>query len=128
MRQLASIVFLLTATLITLGALGHDSNAAKLVAEFAKYPALDASVVAIVLAVWHFCSGCMAVIGVICLWTWWRARRGERNVFFATDAIGVFYVISGIATVFYTGKPFFWVFVVLGGALLLSSLPLRRAA
>jgi hypothetical protein len=127
MRKLASTIFLLTAALITLGALGHDSNAAKLSAEFAKYPSLDTSVVAVVLAVWHFCSGCMVVIGVICLWTWWRARRGERDVFFATDAIGTFYAISGVASVFYTGKPFFWVFVLLGGLLLLSSLPLRRA-
>src|SRR5512144_3093824 len=122
MRQLASIVFLATGVLIALGALGHDSNAAKLVAEFAKFSALDAGVVAIVIAVWHFCSGCMAVIGVICLWVWWRARRGDRSVFFATDLIGAFYVISGLATVYFTGRPFFWVFVVLGGSLLLTSL------
>jgi hypothetical protein len=70
----------------------------------------------------------MFVFGVVCLWVWWRARRGERNVFFASDAIGAFYVLSGFAMVFYTGKPFFWVFVVLGGSLLLASVPLRRAA
>lgn len=128
MRRLASIVFFLTAVVIALGAFGHDSNAAKLVAEFGKFPALDPMLIAVVLAVWHFCSGCMLVIGVICLWVWWRARRGERNVFFATDIIGVFYVISGVASVFYTGKPFFWVFVVLGGLLLLASVPLRRPA
>lgn len=128
MRKFASIAFLLTSALIALGAFGHDSNAAKLSAEFAKYPALDASVVAIVLAVWHFCSGCMFVIGAICLWVWWRSRRGERNVFFATDMIGAFYVISGLATVYFTGKPFFWVFVLLGGLLLVSSLPLRRSS
>jgi len=126
MRRIASIVFLLTGLLITLGAFGHDSNAAKLVAEFAKYPALDAGVVAIVLAVWHFCSGCMAVIGVICLWTWWRAQRGERHVFFASDVIGAFYALSGVATVYFTGRAFFWVFVVLGVTLLAASLPLRR--
>ena len=128
MRNFASVVFLLTSAVIALGALGHDSNAAKLSMEFAKFPAIDASVVAIVLAVWHFCSGCMLVIAVVCLWVWWRARRGERNMFFATDLVGTFYVISGLATAYFTGKPFFWVFVLLGGLLLLSSLPLRRVA
>jgi len=37
----------------------------------------------------------------------------------------VFYVITGAATVAYTGKPFFWLFVALGGLLLTSMLALR---
>ena len=128
MRRIASIVFVLASALIAFGALGHDSNAAKLHAEFAKFPALDAGTVAIVIAVWHFCSGCMAVLGLICLGAWWRAtRHGERHVFIASDLIGTFYVIVGVASVLYTGRPFFWVFTVLGAALILASLPLRRA-
>jgi len=127
-RKIFSIVFLLTGIVIGLGAFGHDSNARLLTGEFAKFPALDAHVVTIVLAVWHFCSGCMLVFGAICVWTWWRMRKGERGVLFAPILIGVSYVASGVATVLYTGKPFFWVFVVLGGLLLVSALILRRDA
>jgi hypothetical protein len=124
-RKIFSTVFLLTGIVIGLGAFGHDSNARHLTDEFAKFPALDANVVAVVLAVWHFCSGCMLVLGAICVWDWWRIRKGERDVFFAPILIGVLYLVSGVATVLYTGKPFFWVFAVLGGLLLASSLVLR---
>jgi hypothetical protein len=126
--KIFSWIFLLTGIVIGLGAFGHDSNTRHLTEEFAKVPALDAHVIAIILAVWHFCSGCMLVFGAICVWAWWRIRKGARDVFFAPVAIGIFYVASGVATVLYTGKPFFWVFVALGGLLLMSSLLLRRAA
>jgi len=123
-RKIASIVFLLTSIVIALGAFGHDSNARRLAEEFAKAPALDAGTVSIVIAVWHFCSGCMFVLGAICVWNWWRIRAGA-HAYFAPSLIGVFYVITGAATVAYTGKPFFWLFVVLGALLLGSTLALR---
>ena len=126
-RKIASIVFLLTSIVIALGAFGHDSNAGRLAEEFAKAPALDAGTVSVVLAVWHFCSGCMFVLGAICVWNWWRMRGGARDAYFAPSLIGVFYVITGAATVAYTGKPFFWLFVALGGLLLTSMLALRAA-
>ncbi len=128
LRSIASWTFLLTGTVIGLGAFGHDSNAAKLVAEFAKFPAFDANVARTTLAVWHFCSGCMFVFGAICVWTWWRARRDGRAVFFATDAIGLFYAIVGLWTVWYAGLAFFWLFFALGVLLVASSLPLRSQA
>lgn len=124
-RKIASLVFLFTSVVIALGAFGHDSNARHLSEEFAKAPELDANVVLIVNAVWHFCSGCMFVLGATCVWDWWRIRGGARDAYFAPSLIGVFYVISGVATVAYTGKPFFWLFVVLGALLLASTLALR---
>jgi hypothetical protein len=128
MRRIASVVFVLVSVLIMLGALGHDSNAAKLHAEFDKVPAFDATAAAVIFAVWHFCSGCMVLLGLICLGVWWRAtRHGDRTAFVASDLIGAFYVIVGIVSVPYTGKPFFWVFTALGALLILASLPLRRA-
>ena len=126
-RKIASIVFLLTSIVIALGAFGHDSNASRLAVEFAKSPALDAGTVSVVIAVWHFCSGCMFVLGTICAWSWWRIRAGARDAYFAPSLVGVFYVITGAATVAYTGKSFFWLFVVLGGLLLASTLALRIA-
>ena len=126
-RKIASIVFLLTSIVIALGAFGHDSNAARIAGEFAKAPSLDAGTISVVLAVWHFCSGCMFVLGAICIWSWWCMRRGARDAHFAPLLVGVFYVITGAATVAYTGKPFFWLFVALGALLLASTLALRMA-
>lgn len=125
LRKIASIVFLLTGIAIALGALGHDSNVARLSAEFAKAPQLDAGMVAVTIAVWHFCSGCMFVFGAICVWTWWRAHRGERRPFLPAYLIGVFYVATGIGSVLYTGRPFFWVFALLGLLLILPAMALR---
>jgi len=128
MRKIASIVFLLTGIVIALGAFGHDSNGRHVADELAKAPAIDAGFASVILAVWHFCSGCMFVLGAICVWSWWRIRAGAvANVYFAPLLIAVFYLIAGLATVAFTGKPFFWLFVVLGALLLGSSLILRRA-
>jgi hypothetical protein len=127
-RSIASWTLLLVGIVIGLGAFGHESNAAKVSVELAKYPTLDANVVQIVLAVWHFCSGCMFAFGAICTWVWWRSRRDGRTVFFASDVIGALYVITGLGTVWYTGRTFFWLFFVLGALLIVSSLALRSAA
>jgi|KBSSwiStaDraftv2_1062776.scaffolds.fasta_scaffold66963_4 hypothetical protein len=125
LRKAASILFLLTAVVIGLGAFGHDSNTAKLTEEFAKFSAFDTRAKAIIVAVWHFCSGCMFAFGAILVWTWQRIRNGARDVFFAPLVIGALYVASGALSVGYTGVAFFWLFVVLGGLLIATSLILR---
>jgi hypothetical protein len=126
-RRIFSIVYLLTGIVIGLGAFGHDSNVRHLTEDFAKLPTLDAHVAIVILAVWHFCSGCMFVLGAICVWIWWRSRKGARDLFFASDAVGVFYIAAGLLSVYYTATPFFWLFVVLGGLLIVSALVLRRS-
>jgi len=128
LRKIASIVYLLTAAFIGLGAFGHDSNAGKLAQSLAGTSTFEATDVKVILAVWHFCSGCMLVFGAITVWTWRRWRAGERKHFPPSDAIAVFYAIAGVASVVYTGVNFFWLFFGLGALLLASSLILRRAA
>jgi hypothetical protein len=125
LRKTASILFLLTALVIGLGAFGHDSNSAKLAAEFAKFPAFDERTEKIIVVVWHFCSGCMLAFGAILLRTWWRARGGARDVFFAPYVIGVFYIAAGALSVLYSGVPFFWLFVALGSLLIATSVVLH---
>jgi hypothetical protein len=88
-RKIFSWIFLLTGIVIGLGAFGHDSNTRHLSEEFAKVPAMDTQVIAIILAIWHFCSGCMLVFGAICVWSWWLLRKGERGALFAPITIGV---------------------------------------
>ena len=128
LRKIASVLFLLTAIVIGLGAFGHDSNSAKLAEEFAKFPAFDARAMKIITAVWHFCSGCMFVFGAMLVWAWWHIRNGARDVFFAPYAIGVFYAASGALSVWYTGVPFFWLFVALGALLIMTSCVLQTNA
>lgn len=125
LRKIGSIFFLLTAIVIALGAFGHDSHAARLAIELSKQP-LDAHDVKVIILVWHFVSGCMIVFGALCVWAWWRARRGERSAFFVSDLIGLFYIVTGLLSVWYTSIAFFWVFFALGSLLIITSLPLRR--
>jgi hypothetical protein len=127
-RKFFSIVYLLTGIVIGLGAFGHGSNVRLLVAEFAKFPAFDPLLLSVLYAVWYFVSGCMLVFGAIVVWTWWRWRQGQRGIFFPADAIGAFYVLSGVAMVIGTGKPFFSLFVVLGALLLMAAQVLRKPA
>jgi len=126
LRKFASVLFLLTALVIAFGAFGHDSHAARLAIELGKQP-LDAHDVKVIILVWHFASGCMIVFGMLCVWTWWQARRGERGAFFVSDLIGLFYIVTGLLSVWYSGSAFFWLFFALGALLIVTSLPLRRA-
>jgi len=127
MYKVSSWIFLLTGIAVGLGAFGHDSNAAKVAAEVAKFPTFDPRIAKVLFAVWHFCSGCMLVFGATIVWTWWRWRRGERRHFLPAELIAVLYLVVGPASVAYTGIPFFWLFFALGLLLLASSLPMRRA-
>lgn len=126
LRKIASVLFLLTALVIAFGAFGHDSHAAKLAIELGKQP-LSAHEAKVIILVWHFVSGCMIVFGALCVWAWWRARCGERGAFFVSDLIGLFYIVTGLLSVWYSGIVFFWLFCVLGVLLMIASLPLRRA-
>ena len=128
MRAIAAIIYVLTSLAIALGAFGHDSNVHKLEEAFASAPALDPAMLKVVYAVWHFCSGCMLVFGAICLAAWPALRAGARHALWPPLTIAVFYVVTGIASVLYTGKPFFWVFTALGLLLVASALALRGAA
>lgn len=121
LRKIASILFLLTSLVIGLGAFGHDSNMAKVAAEFAKFPAFDVHMMKVITIVWRFCSGCMLTFGLILVWTWWRIYKGARDVFVVPYAIGLLYLASGALSVLYSGIAFFWLFVVLGTLLIATS-------
>jgi hypothetical protein len=125
LRKISSVLFLFTALVIALGAFGHDSHATRLALELGKQP-LDPQDVKVIILVWHFVSGCMIVFGVLCAFAWWRARRGERGLFFVSDLIGLLYIVTGLLSVRYSGVAFFWLFFALGALLIITSLPLRR--
>jgi hypothetical protein len=105
-RRIFSGVYLLTGILIGLGAFGHGLRGIRPVDAALAAVALDAHVASLLHVVWYFVSGCMLVFAAIVIWTWLRAGAGDRRTFFASDTIGVFYVASGIAAVWYAASRF----------------------
>ena len=123
LRKLTSTLLALTGLLIGLGAFGHSFMGRKtLDAGLASLP-LDAHTDKLIYLVWYFCGGCMLVFGVLVIWSAWRALRGERIALFASGLVGVFYLLTGLASLAYMREPFWSVFVILGAlALLLSGM------
>ncbi len=126
LRNLASAVFLLTGLAIGLGAFGHGRAVAHLHAAIDGLP-IDPSFASMLYVVWNFVSGCMLVFGATVVWSWLRLRIDRPVPLFACHLIALLYLATGAAGLIYRhGDPFMWVFVVLGGLLLASSLVLRR--
>lgn len=123
LRKLTSTLLALTGLLIGLGAFGHSFMGRKtLDAGLASLP-LDAHTDKLIYLVWYFCGGCMLVVGVLVIWSAWKALRGERSALFASGLVGVFYLLTGLASLAYMREPFWSVFVILGAlALLLSGM------
>ena len=123
LRKLTSTLLALTGLLIGLGAFGHSFMGRKtLDAGLASLP-LDAHTDKLIYLVWYFCGGCMLVFGVLVIWSAWKALRGERSTLFASGLVGVFYLLTGLASLAYMREPFWSVFVILGAlALLLSGM------
>jgi len=123
LRKLTSTLLALTGLLIGLGAFGHSFMGRKtLDAGLASLP-LDAHTDKLIYLVWYFCGGCMLVFGVLVIRSAWKALRGERIALFASGLVGVFYLLTGLASLAYMREPFWSVFVILGAlALLLSGM------
>lgn len=125
LRKLASVLFLLTSIVIALGALGHGSQWERHV--HAAVAGLPPATVGLLQLIWYWVSGTMLVFGLLLIWTWWRVRRGDRNLFFIPWAVSVFYLVEGAYGAAYLG-PFFSLFFVLGLLLALSTGILQRRA
>jgi hypothetical protein len=124
-QKIFSFVFLVTSTVIGLGAFGHAEQWWKVV-----YPVLgtrvpDPRMLHMLLAVWLFVSGGMLSFGLVLIWTWSRLRKGDRGVAVIPIGIAVFYFVFGVLSWLYVSG-FFALFVVLGTLLLISTLILRR--
>lgn len=107
LRKILSGIHLLTAISIGLGAFGHGSQWSRHV-----QPALQGvrpEAVSVLSLVWFWVSGAMFVFGVLLVWGWWRARRGDTNLAFLPWGVAAFYLIEGIYGGAYLG-PFFLLF------------------
>ncbi len=120
-RKFASTLLALTGLLIGLGGFGHSFMGRKaLDAGLASLP-LDAHTDKLIYLVWYFCGGCMLVFGMLVVWSAWKAARGEGNPLFASGLVGVFYLLTGLASLATMREPFWSVFVILGALALLLS-------
>jgi len=124
-RKVSSLVFLLTAISIALGAFGHGSQWPKHVR--ADVAGLAPDTIRLLALVWYWVSGTMLVFGLLLLWAWWRMRQGDRSPAFLAGLVGAFYCAEGILGAAYLG-PFFLIFVVQAVALCASVWVLYRAA
>src|SRR5947199_1616972 len=77
-RKVSSLVFVLTAISIALGAFGHGSQWPKHVR--ADVAALAPETIRLLALVWYWVSGTMLVFGLLLLWAWWRMRQGDRSL------------------------------------------------
>ena len=124
LRKLSSAIFLLTACVIGLGALGHASQWGRHVS--AAVSGVDPQVIELLKLIWYWVSGTMLVFGALLIWVWWRIRQGDRNVFFIPWVVGAFYLVEGVYGALYLGT-FFALFIVLAVLLCASTLGLQRA-
>ena len=123
-RKLCSILFLLTALSIALGALGHGSEWERHV-----HPALTGvapATVQLLALIWYWVSGTMLVFGLMLLWVWRRMARGDRNLGFVPWLVGAFYALDGGYAALTLG-PFFWLFMVQALLLFISTWGLQRS-
>jgi hypothetical protein len=107
--RVASVIFLLTAISVGLGAFGHGHQWAK-----HALPGLgnaDPGLVRLLELVWYWVSGAMFVFGCLLVWSWRRIKRGERGFLVVPWIVGAFYLVEGIYGALGLGN-FFLLFVV----------------
>jgi uncharacterized protein YndB with AHSA1/START domain len=125
--QLLSGLYWITGVLIGLGAFGHGFGGVKPVrAALAAVP-LPADVRQVIWIVWYDVSGTMLLFGGLIIGAWFAARRGQSQALVVPIVIALFYITTGIAAYTYQRNPFWLVFLVLGGLLLIATLGLRGA-
>jgi len=126
LRKFFSAILLITAAVIGLGAFGHASAIRQVHNALGPFP-IDPHFAAVIDVVWYFVSGCMLAFAIAIVWSWFRYRAGNPGSLFVADLIGVLYVLTGIGAPLHVhGDHFFFLFLGLGAALLISAAVLRK--
>jgi hypothetical protein len=126
MQKLVSSVLLLIGIAIALGGFGHSLGAGGRVEAALVAHAVPGEISKLVLVVWHFAGGCMLVLGILVIRHWLQVRKRGRAPAFVPLLIAIFYLCFGACALTYSKRPFFAVFIVLGGLLLACTLLLGR--
>ena len=128
-RTLAATLYWLAAVTIGLGAFGHGFLGVKPVAAAVAASTLPADIVGVIWIVWYFVSGCMVTFGALLFWAWPGLKPGFPSRAAVPVIVGVFYIVTGIASYVYSGyEPFWLLFVTQGVIVVGSTFVLGRAA
>lgn len=98
-QKLLSILLLLAGLVIALGGIGHSFGGVGQVQVALANQSFQPDLVRLILVVWHFAGGCMALLGLLVLWQWRELHRGRKVQHFVLYAIGLFYLAYGISAV-----------------------------
>jgi len=120
-QKLLSALLLFAGVVVALGSVGHSFIAVTPVEQALSSHPIPASVARSILAVWHFAGACMAVLGALVVWQWRQIQRGIRGQAFVPLLVGLFYFVFGVGAVVCFGAPFFAIFAMLGGCLLVCA-------
>jgi hypothetical protein len=125
--RISSAVFLVVSILIGLGAFGHGSSVRRVHAAIDQFP-IEKSISETLYVVWYAASVNMILFGVILVWIWTRVRAGDSSTLLVAELIAISYVITAVfGLVLRHGDRFWYLFLVLGGLLLISSIVLRMS-
>ena len=126
MRTIASTVYWIAAIVIGLGAFGHGLGGVRPVAAAIADSTLPADIVRVLWIVWYGASLNMITYAALLFWAWPSIRTGVASRSAVALIIGANYLLTGVASYFYSGlKPFWLLFVVLGAMVIGSTLALR---
>jgi hypothetical protein len=120
-RTLAAALYWLAAITISLGAFGHGFLGVKPVAAAVAASTLPADIVGVIWIVWYFVSGCMVTFGALLFWAWRGLKPGSPSRAGVAVIVGVFYVVTGIASYVYSGFEPFWLLFVTQGVIVVGS-------
>ena len=125
--KISSMVFLVVSILIGLGAFGHGISVRRVHAAIDQFP-IERSISETLYVVWYAASVNMVLFGVVLVWIWTRVRAGDSSLLLVAQLIAISYLITAVlGIVLRHGDRFWYLFLVLGGLLLLSSLILKAS-
>ena len=120
-RTIAAASYWLAAITIALGAYGHGFVGVKPTRAALSAVALDPHTLHVIWIVWYFVSGAMLACGLILFWAWPGFKPGAASRSGAALIIGVFYLITGIASYSYSGGEPFWLLFAVQGVMVVGS-------
>src|SRR5215471_16140951 len=125
MRTIASVLYWLTAIVITLGAFGHGFVGVVPIRKAIEASALTPDVTRPIWIVWYGTSLSMIVYGAILFWAWPALHAGSSSRSVPALIVGVFYLLVGTGAYVYSQRDPFWLmFILLGGLAIATTLVL----
>src|SRR5215467_14129062 len=115
MRTIASVLYWLTAIVITLGAFGHGFVGVIPIREAIEASSLTPDVTRPIWIVWYGTSLSMIAYGLLLFWAWPALRSASSSRSMPALIVGGFYALVGVGAYVYSERDPFWLmFIVLG--------------